>query len=55
MVANILIASGFFALGFLLGGAFALRSSWKIMQKQAKELREKQLDPLIIRVYDFKE
>ena len=54
MIANILIACAYFALGFIVGGVFVLRSCWKTMQKSAKKFNEANRDPLIIRVYDAK-
>ena len=54
MIANILIASSFFALGFIVGGVFVVSTCWKHMKKLAKDLNEAQSDPLILRVYERK-
>jgi hypothetical protein len=51
MVANILIAGAFFALGFLLGGAFALNKSLKVIAELKKKLEE-QYKSTIMYVYE---
>jgi hypothetical protein len=54
MMANVLIAGAFFVLGFIVGGVFVLKTCWDQLEKCAKNLKNAQSDPLIIRVYESK-